>query len=68
MRGKVWQGGSCAQPADSCRTRLACGCGCESLAKEWRNALVARLLHPGAETAQIIEVYINTIKVSPLDI
>ncbi|KAL7554370.1 hypothetical protein ACHAWF_017822 [Thalassiosira exigua] len=35
----------------------------QSLANEWRNALIARLLHPGAETAQIIEVYINTIKV-----
>ncbi|KAL3775269.1 hypothetical protein ACHAW5_010907 [Stephanodiscus triporus] len=35
---------------------------CE-LAGEFRNALVSRLLHPGAETAQIIEVYINTIKV-----
>lgn len=32
-------------------------------ASEFRKALVARLLHPGAETAQIIEVYINTIKV-----
>ncbi|KAL9188455.1 hypothetical protein ACHAXT_006833 [Thalassiosira profunda] len=35
----------------------------QSLANEWRNALKARLLHPGAETTQIIEVYINTIKV-----
>ncbi|KAL3822906.1 hypothetical protein ACHAXA_010689 [Cyclostephanos tholiformis] len=35
----------------------------QELACEFRRALVARLLHPGAETAQIIEVYINTIKV-----
>lgn len=35
----------------------------KQLASEFRKALVARLLHPGAETAQIIEVYINTIKV-----
>jgi len=35
----------------------------QQLANEWRNALMARLLHPGAETSQIIEVYINTIKV-----
>lgn len=35
----------------------------QALAHEWRNALMARLLHPGAETSQIIEVYINTIKV-----
>jgi len=35
----------------------------QALATEWRNALMARLLHPGAETSQIIEVYINTIKV-----
>jgi anaphase-promoting complex subunit 2 len=33
------------------------------LSLEWRNALVSRLLHPGAETSQIIEVYISTIKV-----
>lgn len=33
------------------------------LSVEWRNALVSRLLHPGAETSQIIEVYISTIKV-----
>ena len=35
----------------------------QQLASEWRNALMARLLHPGAETSQIIDVYINTIKV-----
>lgn len=35
----------------------------QALAVEWRNALMSRLLHPGAETSQIIEVYINTIKV-----
>ena len=35
----------------------------QQVADEWRNALMARLLHPGAETSQIIEVYINTIKV-----
>lgn len=35
----------------------------QQLADEWRKALQARLLHPGAETSQIIEVYINTIKV-----
>lgn len=35
----------------------------EPLSVEWRNALVSRLLHPGAETSQIIEVYISTIKV-----
>ena len=35
----------------------------QELACEFRGALVARLLHPGAETAQIIEVYISTIKV-----
>ncbi|KAL7542585.1 hypothetical protein ACHAXR_012103 [Thalassiosira sp. AJA248-18] len=35
----------------------------QQLANEWRNALMTRLLHPGAETSQIIEVYINTIKV-----
>jgi len=35
----------------------------QQLADEWRKALLARLLHPGAETNQIIEVYINTIKV-----
>ena len=35
----------------------------QQLANEWRNALIARLLHPGAETSQIIEVYISTIKV-----
>ncbi|KAL3767505.1 hypothetical protein ACHAWU_000168 [Discostella pseudostelligera] len=33
------------------------------LSVEWRNALISRLLHPGAETSQIIEVYISTIKV-----
>jgi anaphase-promoting complex subunit 2 len=35
----------------------------QELACEFRRALVSRLLHPGAETAQIIEVYINTIRV-----
>ncbi|KAL7456107.1 hypothetical protein ACHAWC_007603 [Mediolabrus comicus] len=35
----------------------------ESLAFEWRQALVQRLIHPGAQTSQIIDVYINTIKV-----
>ena len=35
----------------------------QSLAKQWRNSLRARLLHPGAETSQIIDVYINIIKV-----
>jgi anaphase-promoting complex subunit 2 len=35
----------------------------ESLAFEWRQALVQRLIHPGAKTSQIIDVYINTIKV-----
>lgn len=34
-----------------------------SLANEWRGALVKRLIHPGAQTSQIIDVYINTIKV-----
>jgi anaphase-promoting complex subunit 2 len=33
------------------------------LAKEWRNALVKRLIHPGAQTNQIIDVYISTIRV-----
>mmetsp|Transcript_15886 Transcript_15886/g.22588 ORF Transcript_15886/g.22588 Transcript_15886/m.22588 type:complete len:769 (-) Transcript_15886:29-2335(-) len=35
----------------------------EKLAFEWRQALVQRLIHPGAQTSQIIDVYINTIKV-----
>ncbi|KAK1743166.1 anaphase-promoting complex subunit 2 [Skeletonema marinoi] len=35
----------------------------ETLAFEWRQALVQRLIHPGAQTSQIIDVYINTIKV-----
>lgn len=35
----------------------------KALANEFRNALTARLLHPGAETGQIIDVYISTIKV-----
>lgn len=35
----------------------------QSLAKKWRHSLRARLLHPGAETSQIIDVYINIIKV-----
>ena len=35
----------------------------QSLAKQWRHSLRARLLHPGAETSQIIDVYINIIKV-----
>ena len=35
----------------------------QALAREFRGALTARLLHPGAETGQIIEVYISTVKV-----
>ena len=35
----------------------------ETVAFEWRRALVQRLIHPGAQTSQIIDVYINTIKV-----
>ncbi|KAL7488663.1 hypothetical protein ACHAW6_014263 [Cyclotella cf. meneghiniana] len=34
-----------------------------SLAYNWRMGLVQRLLHPGAQTNQIIDVYISTIKV-----
>ncbi|KAL3805015.1 hypothetical protein HJC23_003243 [Cyclotella cryptica] len=35
----------------------------QSLAYRWRMGLVQRLLHPGAQTNQIIDVYISTIKV-----
>jgi anaphase-promoting complex subunit 2 len=34
-----------------------------TLANEWRCALEKRLIHPGAQTSQIIDVYISTIKV-----
>lgn len=34
-----------------------------SLAVEWRKALEKRLIHSGAQTSQIIDVYISTIKV-----
>ncbi|KAL7507453.1 hypothetical protein ACHAXN_004943 [Cyclotella atomus] len=34
-----------------------------SLAVEWRKSLEKRLIHPGAQTGQIIDVYISTIQV-----
>lgn len=34
-----------------------------TLAMEWRKAMEKRLIHPGAQTSQIIDVYISTIKV-----
>jgi anaphase-promoting complex subunit 2 len=36
----------------------------DKLAMELRASLSRRLIHPGANTSQIIDVYINTIKVS----
>lgn len=37
--------------------------GYRSLAQEWKKALTSRVLHPGAQTHQIIDVYVTAIKV-----
>lgn len=35
----------------------------EELVREFRSALLSRLLQPGANTSEILDIYVSTIKV-----